>query len=259
VTLLPGEGDVTVTGANVRFRESSAPEPRSTLPLTIVEQSSKDKQTVILLDAQQPGVPFDAFELDIADGAFDRRVTVTATNYKQLWPIAGTGWVYRAGAAQNLRVDVAPLRKRWQQLRIDDGDDKPLTVRSATGSYRQEEIVFRAERAGSYALLVGAPKATFPHYDVSAVLQRQRDVKVVLAALGPLEANAAATAPAASSTQPWSERFRTPIAIALSIVVLCLALWTWFLLKKAPPPEPPPDQGAPGVGGSNTPGSGPAL
>jgi hypothetical protein len=91
------------------------------------------------------------------------------------------------------------------------------------------------------------------------VLQRQRDVKVVLAALGPLEANAAATAPAASSTQPWSERFRTPIAIALSIVVLCLALWTWFLLKKAPPPEPPPDQGAPGVGGSNTPGSGPAL
>src|SRR5205823_1683113 len=100
-------------------------------------------------------------------------------------------------------------------------------------AYVAEELVFRAPAGGSYTLFAGGDVPA-PSYDLAAVLARSGAEPDRTATLGTVTANPSfghlATPP---PPPPWSERWKLPIAIALTALLALLALWSLRLLKRA--------------------------
>jgi hypothetical protein len=74
-------------------------------------------------------------------------------------------------------IDLPEGRFDAFELRVEDGDDAPLTLVSAHARLALPELYFAAP-AGEYALLLGDPDAAPPRYE----LERVREVVLAVAA-----------------------------------------------------------------------------
>ncbi|HKD39684.1 MAG TPA: hypothetical protein VKB87_05285, partial [Myxococcaceae bacterium] len=148
--------------------------------------------------------------------------------------------IYRADgpsnspAPQNMRLEIAGSRKRYLRLTVHDANNPPLDIKGALAEYRVQELVFRAESSGTYALYLGSPDLALPSYDLASVLSRTGDVPIQTAELGPWTENPRfGQGPPAGRALPFSERYKIPASVGLAILLAALAVWTFRLLKRA--------------------------
>jgi hypothetical protein len=211
----------------------------SNLPLTIEEThtDAARKTTVVTLDAGAAGVPLTALTLDVEGDEWKRHIDIAATNYREAWPAAGSGEIYRLQPRPGIRIESlhVPLSsaKRWLRLEIANEDSAPLVVRAVTANVATRQIVFRASRAGTHRLLVGDPKADSPHYDLETILAQKEDApetpRLALAAATPNPQLGEQPTP---PDPPFTERHRQPIALALVALLVALSVWALRLLRK---------------------------
>lgn len=227
-----GEPPVPVQGGHVRHRPPAAVEPTGEIELALVsrEVDTQRRHTLLVADAGSGGVPLRALVLDVAEPRFERRVDLETGSREGVWAPAGCGLVFRAGDESGLRIPL-PTDKRLVRLAVRDGDDPPLTVRSIRGEYRLQEIVLEAPAAGTLTLVVGRDDGRAPEYDLAALPGRVRGLTPGTAVLGRLAPNPRYRPAGDSGSAPWTERHRLLIGIALGLLALALAWWTWRLLR----------------------------
>jgi hypothetical protein len=85
-------------------------------------------------------------------------------------------------------VDLRPSRVVSLKLTIDDGDDAPLTIRSARARVTLPEIYLTAP-AGRYVLLLGSGAPEAPRYELERVRDVVLAVQAAPIAAAPVEAN----------------------------------------------------------------------
>lgn len=178
--------------------------------------------------------------MDLGDPAFERRAQLFATNHETYWAPVGATLLYRiapslAGklAEENVRVAADRTRKRYLRLTVYNGDDAPLSLRAVSPGYVAEELLFRAPAAGAYTLYVGGDVPA-PTYDLASVLARSGEQPALAANFGTVTPNPAyghLGKPAAPP--PVSERYKTPIALGLALLLVLLASWALRLLRRA--------------------------
>jgi hypothetical protein len=241
VTLLPGGGPtVRITGATTAWVPPESLPPTRLLPTqkpTPVPEPGDARASSWTVDLGAPGVPIAELALEIADPAFQRRALLAAANHQAYWAPVGATLLYRVPRAsspvlENLRLPAADTRKRYLRITIYNDDDAPLDVRAASPSYLAEEIVFRAAQPGVYTLYIGG-ELPAPSYDLPAVLARSNEEPTATAHLGTVTPNPQFGHLAPAAPPPWSERFKLPIAVALSLLVAALALWTVRLMRRS--------------------------
>lgn len=258
ITLLPEGASSSVRIRGGRFScpqkgEVEKDRPVSTHPLTIEDMALDDaaKTTVVTLDAAVEGLPIEALLLDVGTAEFSRRVEVTATSYRSVWPEAGGGMIYRVagreGPIELLRVPIGLTRKRWFKLVVHNEDSAPLTLRGVFAEVRRRAVTLRAAQAGAHVLYAGDPARAAPRYDLAEILARgdgrSPERPVTLGAVVP---NPRFGLPDRPDNLPVTERYRTPIGVALSAALVGLSIWALLLLRKPAKPVPPPDKAGEG-------------
>jgi hypothetical protein len=143
---------------------------------------------------------------------FDRAVVVTGRRQDDTEVPLAAGRLARRGRGPVI-VPLLPQLVERIELRIEDGNDAPLSFRGARLSAREQDL-YLAAPAGSYALLVGNEQATAPSYE----LERVRDV-VLAVGTGVAE-------PAALVANPtYSLRARLTTREGLEQTVPVVVLW----------------------------------
>jgi hypothetical protein len=238
ITVLPGGdgGALRLTGASLVFAPPSSRPQMRTAPLSLESHSSdaRARTSTFDFDAGDPGLPYTALQLAVDDAAFERAADLLASDDGKLWVPVSSGYLHRAQVGslrvESLAFDFAPVRRRHLRVVLHDQDDAPLRVAGAQGSWPAQELVFEARAPGPHSLLVGAPGADPPQYDLAAVLRRRGDVSMHEATLGAFAPNPSfGLRP--PLPRPWSERHRPAITAGLLVVLAALALWTLRLLR----------------------------
>jgi uncharacterized membrane protein len=261
ITLLPEGASASVRIRGGRFScpqkgDAERDRPVSTHPLTIEDTALDDatKTTVLTLDAAAEGLPIEALLLDVGTAEFSRRVEVTATSYRSVWPEAGGGMIYRVagreGPIELLRVPIGLTRKRWFKLVVHNEDSAPLTLRGVFAEVRRRTVTLRAAQAGGHVLYAGDPARAAPRYDLAEILargdSRSLERPLLPVTLGAVAQNPWFGLPDRPENLPVTERYRTPIGVALSAVLVGLSIWALLLLRKPAKPVPPPDKAGEG-------------
>jgi hypothetical protein len=142
-------------------------------------------------------LPLVSLELVVAEPFFDRPARLLA-------PVEGragervlfSGRLSR-GAGGPVATPVPPLaipldgrRRDELVLEIEDGDNAPLTLASATGLVRVARVAFKAG-PGSYRVLLGQPDAASPQYDLASLRAVVLAYSALPVSAAPLAANSA--------------------------------------------------------------------
>ena len=149
----------------------------------------------------------------------------------------------REGAIELLRVPIGMTRKRWLKLIVHDEDSAPLAIRSVSAEVRRRTVTLRAAEAGEHVLYTGDKAHAAPRYDLWEILSRGES----LAPERPVTLGATARNPRFGVEDrrpnlPVTERYRTPIGVGLSVVLLGLSIWALVLLRKPSEPMPPSEK-----------------
>jgi uncharacterized protein DUF3999 len=184
-------------------------------------QSGKD--TVLLFQVPQ-NVPVEriVFDVDAAQPNFRREVRLL--NDKGVW--LGSGeidrvHIVRSGEtidSDNHEVNVSIRGEKTLAVIVANGDDPPLTIRSAHLEQQERRIYFDAAGGASLMLYYGDESLNRPVYDYSKFFQQQREA--VQAQLGVEQQNAAYAG--RPDDRPWSDRHPAVLWIAIVGAVLVL-------------------------------------
>jgi hypothetical protein len=118
------------------------------------------------------------------------------------------------------------------RLRIFNGDDKPIPVKSVVIEATVRLLKFAlASGAAPFYLFTGNPDAKAPSYDFAAILAREAPQPEVRAALLAPAANPGYLPPP-PPVKPWSERYPQLLYGTLAVAILVMGYVTVrFLLK----------------------------
>jgi hypothetical protein len=193
-------------------------------------------------------LPVVEIELNTDDASFYRCVTIQGRDavtqkvkinsednrlrFKEVevpWNTITTDAIYRYTDAAGKKYERLILPTKWGgtyryiRVIVNNYDDQPITIRSATAKMIPDKIIFPAPSDKSAKLYVGNESAGHPQYDLARRLTNPMQVKTMQAALAGLTDN-----PAAGKTQakqPWTEQHKILLLAILVVVVLVLGLF----------------------------------
>jgi len=215
------------------------PATRSFEPRWSRSEDAQARETHLLVDLGARYQPFRAVVVEVEAERFFRPVVVEARREPPRpqdpprWERLGDGALVsgRAGAPalRLARVELSG-RERTLRVRIQNGDDRPLVVRSVRIEAPRERVVFEARAAGNYRLTYGGATARPPQFD----LARRLDDPVAWAASAtPLPLGTPEELPPAPEPErPWTERHPRLLWVGLIAAVLLLAGVTWRALSE---------------------------
>ncbi|HKQ61289.1 MAG TPA: hypothetical protein VJS92_08345, partial [Candidatus Polarisedimenticolaceae bacterium] len=137
-----------------------------------------------------------------------------------------------AGDPRPVTIPLAPRSYASFELRVQDGDDAPLALRSARAHVLLPEM-YVAAGAGDYTLLLGSPAESAPHYELARIRDVVLAVKSVPPVVGPLAAN-----PDYSARARWASgglRHQVLLWSALGAAVIVLVALTLRLARRETP------------------------
>jgi hypothetical protein len=163
-------------------------EPAAEVPLAVAA-SSKNRATVYKLSSSVTPLTVDRLSVDTDVPFFDRAFRLSGSSEDGKEIVLAQGRVARsAGDHAPVAIPIDTARVADLELRIEDGDNAPLAIRSILALCPAIDI-YLAAPAGSYTLLLGAADLNAPSYE----LERVRDVVLAVSSGDvrpqPLEAN----------------------------------------------------------------------
>lgn len=148
------------------------------LTVDILRRRQKNDRTVLDLQLPARHLPIRQLTFSVRDPVFrrDARLSVVETvrgdtRVREL--ARGTLFKLEGGeVAQRSRLTL-PVRKQINhhrlRLTVQDGDNPPLTIRGVKAAVSRVNLLFLAERKGTYRILSGNPVAETPDYDLTWV------------------------------------------------------------------------------------------
>ena len=243
VSVFRGEGDpdrIEIRDAWATVEEQRQGPTAELVPRMTTAEDPRRRETVLTLDLGARAQPFRGLALDVDDPRFMRGALLEALRSPAhprpseepqpvSWATLGTGCLYRYAEGgrtrQSLRLDISG-REEVIRLRIPNGDDRPLQIRSCVVLVPVERVVFEAAAGETYRLTYGQEELRGPEFDLARTvgpLDRWTQ-EAVPGRLGPA---AGKGAPAS----PWTERHPALLFGGLLGAVAVLGLLTWRALK----------------------------
>lgn len=123
-------------------------------------------------------------------------------------------------------------------MRIDQGDDEPVAVRTASASRPWQQLRFLGPTAfeAPLALYFEPDEARAPRYDLARRLREHEIASFTELAHGPLERNPGYATP----PEPRSEQVPFLLYAVVSLLVLGLGWYIMMTISRGVPPEDPP-------------------
>lgn len=230
VTLLPlrpGKG-AAVEGARLFF-DKETPGRQEIVDLTLEQKSAPPggRDTEIVMDLSQWGVPIHLIDWEVPERNFTRRVELSGSDQREKWTPLGASTIHRftveGHVEERTRLGVEG-NYRFYRAVVVNGDNAPLTIKKARAATYVREIVFPARPEKNYSLYYGSPEARAPRYDVSSVVERL-DLAELPEGFLAAEAENPRFAP---PEKPWTDRNPAFLWIALALTVLVLG---WLVLR----------------------------
>ncbi len=165
---------VPFTGATLLVGETQ-PAPAETVPVRITARDELPGETVLTLDLGASHLPLTSLGFATDDPLFTRRVTVAVRELRDDTVVErelARGTIYRValGGLAPAEQLVMPLDLavpgRELIVHLDNGDSPPLALTAVRGERHPVLLVFNVTSAGVHSLLLGAPSAVAPRYDL---------------------------------------------------------------------------------------------
>jgi hypothetical protein len=195
-----------IDGAAVSGTQDRVPSVRRPHELSMQTTGSR---TTVTLDFGYRNMPVDDLLLTAATRRYDRPAVVDASNNGSVWRNVTYARLsrYEGSPPAPLNVDA---RARYVRIRIDDGDDPPLTGIRVVASSRSYALVLERGHRAPYRLLYGNPTVRAPEYEF-ARLPFDAEQQMIEGTFGEERRNPAFTAPA----RPFGERHGWILSAAL--------------------------------------------
>lgn len=222
--ILDGEKQFPVTGADILYRTTTAPE-RVPVPVTLIGTANpvpgRSVWTVDLDGAAEPvsNVNF----VVVAPPEFIRSVELKGSSDEKNWLPYGSGEIYRYHqgdtVCERLSIDVpyADTPLRYWRVEIFNRNDAPLEGVVPHFYSIPRHIIFEQQPGHTYTLLYGQSRAQRPVYDLSRRLSSDKMESAAMARLGPEEINTDWVDP-----RPWTEQHDFLLWAMLGIAVLVI-------------------------------------
>ncbi len=209
------------------------------IPIVARQHDAEKKETILELDAGAEGVPLRALMIDTTTPEFVRRVAISASSYKSVWPAVTGGVIHRVAGAEvdpeTTWIRIPEVQKRYLRITIEDGDDAPLEITAVRGEVLRQEILFRASKGGAHTLYVGDKNGSAAQYDLAQVLARRTEETPLLEAnLGPGAKNPSFGKEVVAANLPFTEQHRGVIGVVLGVVLVALSAWAVRMIRKSP-------------------------
>ena len=226
------------------------PAKRQSVAMEQIEHSEDEKNnsSIYKYDLAYCRLPLSEIELDIADDAFYRYITIEGRDaatrkvkidsedsrerFKEVevrWEQMVNDTIYSYikadGEKHEKRVLNIPSDRssyRYIRIIIKNYDDKPLTVKTAQAKMTAHNIIFAGDNVATTTLYTGCESAKAPRYDLVHRLQNPLQVKAGIAQLGSIIKNPV-FGQAEGKPIAWTEKHKTILFIILVVVVLVLA------------------------------------
>ncbi len=153
-------------------------------PLTVgaIEREESGATTRLRIPIEPAGATVARLELRAAGPAFSREVSVLVDRGTTMETVRRVNWnALDQGGTIVIDVD----RPVFGELlvHVDNGDDAPLTIESATATSPEMELRARVPEGGA-RLVYGNPKATAPDYDLAQFVAEMLRARVPAGTLG---------------------------------------------------------------------------
>lgn len=211
--------------------ESDAAE--TTVPLAVDGPRRDGRRSRYVLTPQVPPVAAERLVIEPAEPFFDRAYELVGSLDRDTAALRQGRLVRRPDDPRPVTIDLPRGRFDAFELRVEDGDDAPLTLDAAHARLALPELYFAAP-AGEYALLLGDPDAAPPRYE----LERVRGVVLAVAA-GEAETGELIGNPARGVFSGLGGRAGQQLLLWVVIAVAVVAL-TLLTLRLARKEEEPP-------------------
>ena len=232
------------------FKHESKPAQRQPVKMVQIEHSEdeKNKSSIYVYDLAYRHLPVSEIELDVADNAFYRYVTIQGRDeatrkvkidsednrqrFREVevpWQGIVSGTIYRYPEAsgkkrEKLVLNVPSGRRIYRYLKIvvSNYDDQPLVINSTSAKMIADNIVFPMQDDIAPTLYVGSPSAGRPRYDLAQRLNNPLQVKARTAKLGALIDNPL-FGQVEAKPLAWTEKHKVLLWIIMGAVVVVLA------------------------------------
>ncbi|MFA6288166.1 MAG: DUF3999 family protein [Opitutaceae bacterium] len=166
---------LAITGVSLDISATVVPLRTLSQPVTVRQREEFSGETVLTLDLGASHLTLTSLEFTSDEPVFSRMVTLAERqiqNETVVERVIARGTLARgpdatAGAPAVLTLNV-PSASRELILHVDNGDSPPLPVSSIQARRLPRTIVFNAQQAGAWTLLVGNAAALPPRYDLAA-------------------------------------------------------------------------------------------
>ncbi|HET7813747.1 MAG TPA: DUF3999 family protein [Candidatus Baltobacteraceae bacterium] len=175
------------------------------------------KETILTLDLGTQHTQVGSLRFSTAQAEFSRTVQVEGSSDGRWWDDLASGTIERfAHGSSSLNLAVESSSNRYLRVRVENGDDAPLRSLRVRAYGPARTVVFVAQPARRYTLLVLHGKSA-PDYDLPQILAHDNPRRLVAA-----EAIGKAAFPRAKAAAPRREppAYLFTIAFAAAIAVM---------------------------------------
>lgn len=205
--------------------------PRWQTIATVEPARTEDQRASLLVfDLGADRLPRSRLRLETGAAPFYRACDIESSPDRKDWRYVAGAVLYRFADEESPTLEFAEQHDRYLRLRIFNGDDRPVPVRSVTFEAVERRVKFLPAAAGEYWLYYGNPEAKPPTYDLGTVLARRSPAPEVLLAAASEQRNPAYRPPP-PPLKPWSERHPEVLYGTLAAAILGMGYVTVRLLR----------------------------
>jgi hypothetical protein len=198
---------------------------------TVEPARTEDRRaSLLVLDLGADRLPHSRLRFETGAAPFYRACDIESSPDRKDWRYVAGAVLYRFADEESPALEFAEQHDRYLRLRIFNGDDRPVPVRSVTLETLERRVKFLPAAAGEYWLYYGDPEAQPPTYDLGTILARRSPAPEVLLAAASEQRNPAYRPPP-PPLKPWSERHPEVLYGTLAAAILGMGYVTVRLLS----------------------------
>jgi len=219
VTISKIEGKQPVLDGVRLISQVPVPEKLVEVPAKVTQRvDAKERTSVIEFEVSQPTRDVTLIKLDVAEPRFSRSAWIQLSEDGKEYHFGQSAPdLERAAPGQETTIRAALPIFRRLRLTTTNGDDPPLTIRSAKLLRAERGLLFSADPAAQYQLWYGRPDAPQPNYDIERLPLPASPAALPVATLGPAQE-------LPRKPTPWSEKHPAVFWAALGLAVVLLGL-----------------------------------
>ncbi len=231
-----GQAALTITGCTAHMVRRRAA-PRMSYPVQVTNEVRTDRKLTRVDMTLAGPVPIDRLELDVSGAdEYHRSAQLLSIHDTSTTPITSVQLFHLAQVSQGQTATISftPQQSKRLRLEIQNGDDQPLTVTTASayGFERSLAVPVKSLSAAAnpVALYVGG-KVAAPSYDLSRI-STVPDIEK-LTTLSVLTGERNPSYHEVTPSRPWAEDHRTLVWVMVLGGVIILSVLAVVLLKAA--------------------------